>query len=288
MAAVRFTHAFFLLIFSGTLFSGSVMAQEPSSPTFVPFKDGVEVKINGHGPYQFGLDTGASVTLLTPELSRELSLPVTSHSHTHGATSRADDPSVDVMRIDDLLLAGHLFHHAIGVAHTNASPLVKNGSGLLGMGLFQEVVVRLDYPANKLSISEQSLPPEDGKNIFKYNDVHLRPYVDVVLGGVPANAGIDTGAKDSGADVTVPPDFASRLHLQNLVKMPYGWTDINGRSHEMSRATLDGDLTIGSIVVHNPTLLITDSVPFVNLGSVLNKLVITLDPRNHRVKFEMP
>jgi len=265
------------------------MAQEPSSPTSVPFKNGVEVKINGHGPYQFGIDTGASTGFtITPELSRELSLPVTSHTQSHSAMEHANDPSVDVVHIDDLLLAGHLFHHAIGIAPPNASPLVKNGSGLLGIGLFQDVVVRLDYPSNKLSISEQSLPPEDGKNILKYNDVHLRPYVDILLGGVPANACIDTGAKDSGADVTVPPDFASRLHLQNLVKLPYGWTDINRRNHEMSRATLDGDLTIGSIVVHNPTLLITDSVPFVNLGSVLNKLVITLDARNHRVKLEMP
>lgn len=213
---------------------------------------------------------------------------MTSHSQSHGATDRADDPSVDVLRINDLLLAGHLFHHVIGIAHPNASPLVKNGSGLLGIGLFQEVVVRLDYPSNKLSISEQSLPPEDGKNVFKYNDVHLRPYVDIVLGGIPVNAGIDTGAKDSGADVTVPSDFASRLPLQNRVKMSYGWTDINGHNHEMSRATLDGDLTIGSVVVHNPTLLITDSVPFVNLGGVLNKLVITLDPHNHRVKLEIP
>ena len=286
---MRLTHAFLLLILSGTLFSGSVMAQEHSSPTSVPFKDGVEVKINGHGTYQFGFDSGSSPAfLITPELSRELSLPVTSHTQSHGATDRADDPSVDVVRIDDLLLAGHLFHHVIGIARPNASPLVKNGSGLLGIGLFQEVVVRLDYPSNKLSISEQSLPPEDGKNIFKYNDVHLRPYVDVVLGGVPANAGIDTGAKDTGADLSVPPDFASRLHLQNLVKLSYGLTDINGRNHEISKATLDGDLTIGSVVVHNPTLLITDSVPFVNLGSVLNKLVITLDPRNHRVKLEMP
>ena len=87
----------------------------------------------------------------------------------------------------------------------------------MGIGLFQNVVVKLDYPSNRLSISEQSLPPEDGKDVLKYTDVHFLPYVDVVLGGIPINACIDTCAKDIGVDLSVPVDFASRLRLRNLI-----------------------------------------------------------------------
>jgi hypothetical protein len=278
-----------LLICSGVFLAGRGVAQgSPPSPG-VPFKEGVDVEINGHGPYVFGLDIGSSPAfLIAPGLSRELSLPVTSHVQSHAGVEHANDPPMDVVHIDDLLLAGHLFHRVIGIAHPNASPTVKNGSGLLGIGLFQNVVVKLDYPSNRLSISEQSLPPENGKDVFQYTDVHFLPYVDIVLGGVPVNACIDTGAQDIGADMSVPADFASRLRLRNLVKSSAVWTDINGRKHEFSTATLDGDLVIGSVVVHDPSLLISDAVPFVNLAGVVKRMAISLDPQDHRVKLEIP
>ena len=54
------------------------------------------------------------------------------------------------------------------------------------------------------------------------------------------------------------------------------------------KATLNGDLTIGNLVVHDPTLLISDAVPYVLLAGLLNRSAITLDPQNHRVKIEIP
>jgi hypothetical protein len=265
------------------------VAQGTSPSAGVPFRDGVDVLINGHGPYRFGLDLGSSVAfLIVPDVSHQLALPVTSKTHMHGFKENGvNDPEVDVLRIDDLQVAGHLFNHSIGVAYSNASPMLKNGSGTLGMGLFQSVVFKLDYPTNRLSVFEQSLPPEDGKEVLKYNDVHLRPFVDVYLGGVTTNACIDTGAKDMGADLSIPTEFASRLSLQNVEKLSAMVTDIVGQKHELTRATLDGDLTIGNVVVQNPTLLISDAVPYVLLGGIVNRMAITLDPQNHRVKLEV-
>ena len=60
-----------------------------------------------------------------------------------------------------------------------------------------------------------------------------------------------------------------------------------GHEHELTRATLDGDLIVGKVVVHNPTLQISDAVPYVLLGGILNRSAITLDPQNHRMKLEI-
>lgn len=255
----------------------------------VPFKDGVDVKINGQGPYRFGLDLGSSVAfIIVPEQSQQLKLPVTSKTQMHGFEENGvKDPEVDVLRIDDLELDGHIFHHSIGVAYSNASPMLHGGSGTLGVGLFQKVVVKLDYRSNRLSVFQQSLPTEDGKTVLKYTDVHMRPFVEVSLGGVVTNACIDTGAKDMGVDLSVPAEIADRLNLQDVTKLKARVKDILGHEHELTKATLNGDLKIGNLVVHDPTLLISNAVPYVLLSGILNRSAITLDPQNHRVKLEI-
>ena len=94
--------------------AGQQWGQSFNTVQEVPFKGGVEVKINGQGPCRFGLDTGASIAFwINQELARQLGLPVTSHTHLHGLRGSKDSdgstPAVDVLRIDVLLLAGHSF-----------------------------------------------------------------------------------------------------------------------------------------------------------------------------------
>jgi len=279
----------FILCSAGLLCTCGGIAQDLPRRTGVPFKDGVEVKINGQGPYLFSLDLGSSVAfIIVPDLSQQLSLPVTSKTQMHGFEANGvKDPEVDVLRIDDLELGGHTFHHSIGVAFSNASPMLKNGRGTLGVALFQKVVVKLDYPSNRLTVSELPLPAEDGKEVMKYTEVHRRPFLDVSLGGVFTNACVDTGAKGMGDDLSVPSELAAKLKLQNVAKLTATVKDIVGHEHELTRATLDGDLIVGKVVVHNPTLQISDAVPYVLLGGILNRSAITLDPQNHRMKLEI-
>lgn len=280
---------FALMICAGVLSAGRGTTQVMSPSFGVPFKEGVKVEINGHGPYRFGLDLGSSLAfVIVPELSQQLNLPVTSKTHMHGFEENGvKDPEVDVLRIDDLQVAGHLFHHSIGVAFANASPTVPNGSGTLGIGLFQNVVIKLDYPADKLTVFDEPLPVEDGKDVLKYNDVHLRPFVAISVGGVTTDACVDTGARGMGTDISIPAQLATRLRLINVSRSPGVVKDITGQSREFSTATLDGDLIVGNTVVHNPSLSISDAVPYVLLGGILNRTVITLDPKNHRARLQI-
>jgi hypothetical protein len=111
----RYRSAVFVLVaIAGCLFAPYASGQSFNTVQEVPFKGGVEVKINGQGPCRFGLDTGASIAFwINQELARQLGLPVTSHTHLHGLRGSKDSdgstPAVDVLRIDVLLLAGHSF-----------------------------------------------------------------------------------------------------------------------------------------------------------------------------------
>jgi hypothetical protein len=247
----------------------------------VPFKNGVEVTINGQGPFAFGLDTGAALAFwINPELAQQLNLPVTSHARAQ-ASSDADVRVVDVLRIDDLELAGHSFRHVVGLGFS------KSGNGVLGIELFKDVSVTLDYPGDRLSVSDQSLPVADGKHIFNYAEIGTTPVLPMALGGVPVNARLDTGARDTRSDVMVPLGLASRLRLTAPMQPGGIVQDAMGHDYKRYTATLDGDLTIGELTVHDPTLLISEA-PYVYLGGICDQLVITLDHRNHRVELELP
>jgi hypothetical protein len=65
-------------------------------------------------------------------------------------------------------------------------------------------------------------------------------------------------------------------------------SDILGHSYSYSIATLDGDLTIGDLAVHHRTLFISDALGYVNMGGIVNRMVVSIDQKNHRLKLEMP
>jgi hypothetical protein len=183
-------------------------------------------------------------------------------------------------------LAGHTFQNLIGVGYINE----ELGEGILGIGLFNDVLLKLNYPEDLLSISDDSLPEADGKHIFTYKeDNDHRPVIPVVLDSMPMSAVLDTGgARDSGTDIMVPLKLASQLHLTAPMQ-PFGEvSDFVGYSEKCYIATLAGDLTIGEVTISHPKLLISDAVSYMNLGGVSNRLIVTLDHRNHRMKLELP
>jgi len=61
-----------------------------------------------------------------------------------------------------------------------------------------------------------------------------------------------------------------------------------GHSFSYATATLDGDLTIGDLAIHHPTLMISDSLGYVNMGGIVNRMVVSIDQKNHRIKLEIP
>ena len=119
-------------------------------------------------------------------------------------------------------------------------------------------------------------------------DEHLHPIVPVVLGGIPVQAKLDSGARGIGADLSIPTQLAPQLKLLNRQEGKGTVSDILGHSYSYSTSTLDGDLTIGDLAVHHPTLFISDALGYVNMGGIVNRMVVSIDQKNHRLKLEIP
>ena len=263
-------------------------ADEMDKVHSVPFLNGVEVTLNGHGPYRFGLDTGSgSAFILKPELARELALPVTGHTGMHAGRKHKSDPEVEIVHVNEMTVAGHMVRDAIGMPLVNSSPMVKDGMGTLGMAAFKDVVLHLDYAGDRLWLSDEALPKPDGSKILPYSDVHLRPYVEVSLNNVRVKAHVDTGARTAPCDLFIPRALADKLALVDRKSGDRKVHDINGREYEFETAKVDGDLRIGDAVLPHPTVMIGDFAQYVILARVINKLTIAIDQKHHRIQFEL-
>jgi hypothetical protein len=123
----------------------------------------IPVQLNGHGPYNFLLDTGVGTALVTnPNLLDSLGLVPGGEIRIAGAGSTLEDLKAFMVNNVEVKIPGAT---APGLTMTFLSEDVFNLSsyvglpiaGLLGYQFFNSFVVRLDYTNSRLTL----YPPED-------------------------------------------------------------------------------------------------------------------------------
>lgn len=119
----------------------------PSKPVVL-----VPVLLNGKGPYQFALDTGAGQTVVSSEVARELALEQGEKKEALGAggkvsvsLSRVNSIAVESAKVEDL---------AVVITDVSLLRLAVGGKldGILGYNYFNNFKVTIDYPKGKLSL----------------------------------------------------------------------------------------------------------------------------------------
>jgi hypothetical protein len=113
----------------------------------------VPITIDGHGPYNFALDTGAGITLIDTQLADSLHLPVTGDSgQVAGVGGSQDITPVHV----DSWNAGKITLPAADVASTNLPSFRQNSDvhGLLGSDILSRFGrITINYDTGELSVS---------------------------------------------------------------------------------------------------------------------------------------
>jgi predicted aspartyl protease len=106
----------------------------------------VPVHVNGTGPYEFVLDTGATVTCLNQELATGLDLPkvrgVIGMGAGVGSQGRLELVSIDSLRV------GHALVHDMQACVVDLEHLAGVGlelDGLLGLNVLREFRVSIDF-----------------------------------------------------------------------------------------------------------------------------------------------
>lgn len=240
----------------------------------------IEAKINGKGPYRFALDTGfGGMVELAATLAEQLAMPAIGQMN-------AGDPSGKNPQIVHLLRAESV---DVGSAHfegvivsENSWHLTGDTDGVIGMSLFQGLLVRFDYSNGRFVIRSGSLPPE--ASVAYCNDRGV-PNIEIDVNGVKARVDINSG---SPAEVMLPLSMAKSLPLDAKPQVVGRGRTVDG-DFDVYSATLNGELRVGGIVLTNPRLDFVSVFPNGNLGyGFLKNLTVTFDFTNRRVQFEKP
>jgi hypothetical protein len=159
----------------------------------------VEVEVNGRGPFQFILDTGSD-ELLSDSTARRLGLTVRSAGVGEGvgaATQQFGTTQVAELRLGALRLADV----TCSVTSLGDTPQVfgtQPVDGVIGKGVFERMVVKLDYVHRVLTFT----PPGEYRAPASGTVLTIRrpqqiPVVEATLDGVAGRFGVDTGARSA-------------------------------------------------------------------------------------------
>jgi hypothetical protein len=254
------------------------LADSTSVPLELP--DGravISVALNGRGPYRLAVETGSPDVLLSPKAVAELGLR---------ATGMGDGDSV--FRLDSL---------RIGAALIGSLPVGRDAAferigvdGVLGLVAYQELLLTLDYPGQRLSLARGTLPPPDGRDVLAATRVGPFIGIPVVFGGVRETGVIDT---QGGTGFQATEAVASQLVFQGPLRVVGRVVVGHGVPVELRMGVLQGDARLGGHLIHQPRIAVHPLPPDipsrVTIGlDVLRHFILAIDQRTMAVRLTRP
>ena len=239
----------------------------------------IEAKVNGKGPFRFQVDTGfGGMIQVTPALAKSLELPVIGESIA-GDPSGKNQRTVRVLSAESVDLGDVHFGQ---VEASEGGPHFEGIDGVIGLPLFNGLIVTFDYPNSRFKVDGGGLPAADGAKVLTYNVEHGVPNIDIDVAGQKVKTDIDSG---SPALLSIPLSLAKSLPLASEPQVVgHGRTPSN--EFDIYSAPMKGEAHVGAITLTDPRLDFVDIFPVANLGfRFLKDYVVTFDPANHRVRF---
>jgi Aspartyl protease len=235
----------------------------------------VEVRVDGEGPYQFVIDSGAPDLLrVSSDLAENLHLEQT-------GTVRSGDPTgknatdVSLVRVGRVDIGGATFEGidaAVGARLGQLDP-----DGIIGLGLFSGLTATFDYPRERLRLSREPLPA-GGDHVIPFTMDRGVPQIEIEAAGVPLRVDVDTGGP---AILTVPGDNELIFESEPAV-VRRGRTATN--EFDVRAADLGGELRIAGWALHKPTVEVVDVLPIASIGALLlRQYEVTFDMANNRL-----
>lgn len=252
----------------------------------------VPVMINGQGPYNFMVDTGAQASVLSHALADQLQL---ANRSTATLVGMASQRQVETALIGELSFGSGSFRD--GTAALVDGSNIGGADGILGLDSLQERRILLDFE-NK--VMEVAHPDERARNrgfdiVVRARQIHGQLIIArAVIDGVRTAVIVDTGAQGSIGN------SALLRRLRNArSQADTEMTDINGvqatgvvriaRSLEMDRASISN---FAVTFADSPTFAAMglDDEPAMILGMSELRLFrrVAIDFASRRVLFDLP
>jgi len=248
----------------------------------------VSTKWDKRGAYNFLIDTGASMTLITPALAQRYGTPVkplTPNGNTDVTVRSAEGDTTTLQQVTlrRLELGEATFENIPALVYDCSSLSVHLGihiDGILGFPLFRETVLTLDYPHRRILLSSPSsasalLPG----TAVSFNNDQRTPIIPLQLQGSTFYALIDTGSDSS---LRLNPVGFGLVYEQD--PRPGAIVSTLTGDTQQKVARLAQNISIGDQVLEKPIIEITDELSAIG-GAVLRNFILTFDQEHNRVTF---
>ena len=238
----------------------------------------VTVTVNGHGPYRFGMDTGAQGhARISARLAAELGLTPVGEAFA-GDPSGLNRRAIPLYRLDHLTVGGLDFS---GVTAGELT-LDQGLDGILGIGLFDRLLLTLDYGNARLT-AERGALPAGGAGIFDYEPVMGGLVtVPVRIGGFETRVHLDSGAGRVG--IALPRERIADLPTRGAARV-VGHARTVSQELEISAIDLAEPARVGDLALPVTMVSYPSPSPTGVLGSAgLQGLAVTIDQQNRRLR----
>ena len=256
-------------------------APAPDFEMKVPFDvvDGriyVQARVDGHGPFRFAVDTGASGWGRA-----DASLVAALHLKAQGPATNSDGmkaAQVATTHIGSLAL-GRLVRKNLDIItrdyDSHMSPAAAF-SGIIGRQFFADGLLIIDYPGRTLSFSHKLSLPSKGKNILGYERAFRVP---ISIGNIQTEGNLDTGADVS---FVLPKSLFERV--SNAPLEPVGQGRLPNSQVATQRAMVRGPFRMGGVSLANVEARVSDRYPELLVGAhALQHFVVMIDQRSKRI-----
>jgi predicted aspartyl protease len=252
----------------------------------------VEVRVNGQGPYQFVVDSGADTSVVGLRIARDLRLPLGTPVTLNNMTDRN---IVDRVRVDSLTL-GPTIVRGLQLPALRESDL--GGAGMIGIDALARQRLMMDFEKRLIRVEDASKPvkslPGDIVVTARLQRGQLI-LTQVKAGRLTLDAVIDTGSQITIGNSALR-DKLVRSRLGKLRTVTA--TGVTGTSVNLELAQI-GELRLGPVVLRNVPMAFADVPPFAAFGLADRPALllgtdlletfrrVSLDFRARKVRFQL-
>ncbi|MGE3182042.1 MAG: aspartyl protease family protein [Phycisphaerae bacterium] len=268
------------LIFCGIAGVFVASAENVTKKIEIPFelRNGLiyieNVEVNGAGPFRFALDTGGQgMGRVDTSLVKKLSLEKT--GEVRGSDGMSNTLVVMPLHEIQAIKIGDREWQNLTVASRDyqAGPRPLETDGILGIDMFKDCCLTLDYPSRKIILEPAKL---DSNGAVKLSADREIPQIPILVNGHEIMADIDSG---SMGGIALPKALADTLKFDGELKKIGEAITISG-SFDIFAGTLQGKIEIGALQLDDPLVEVADRFQQALLGGrFLQNYVVSIDRR---------
>jgi hypothetical protein len=282
----------------------------PDTLVSVPFDDHknqviLAVKLNGHGPYPFILDTGVDPSIVDLGVVEEAGLPIDLGDENEADGVGASRTAVYPAELRDIDIGGHDFGDAVTAAMDMGRLEERMGrpfKGVLGFSFLQGKIVEIDYPGRTVSFLPETwrgdCRSDEEKTCFSFplepasGEDNMPKLQGVRASGVPLLLSMDTGSS-GGFDLN--PETLAEIGVEYEIAegeeaIVTGARGNDTRQVGVLKNVSFGPFHLGDVEAHFETRRFGQGdYRQGNVGNVVFKeFIVTLDYRGERIIFRKP